>query len=205
MKRIFVTGISTEVGKTLAAAILTEALEADYWKPIQAGDLENSDSHTIAAYISNPKTVIHPNSYALNSAMSPHAAADIDRISITLEGIIEPETNNHLIIEGAGGLLVPINKQHTILDIIQPNYKVVVVSRNYLGSINHSLLTVGWLQKKGFDIGIIFNGPPNLSTESIVLEKTGVQLLGRIEEEAVINKEVVKRYSEKFRPILQSF
>ena len=123
MKRIFVTGISTDVGKTIASAIITEALEADYWKPIQAGDLENSDSHKIKELISNKKTVIHQNSYALKTPMSPHAAADIDEISIEIAAIREPKTRNDLVIEGAGGLLVPINRQQTILDIIQPHYK----------------------------------------------------------------------------------
>ena len=204
MKRIFVTGISTEVGKTVAAAIITEALEADYWKPIQAGDLDASDSHKIEALITNKKTIIHPNSYALNYPMSPHAAADLDGIVITLEGIKEPETENHLVIEGAGGLLVPLNREHTILDLIKPNYYVVVVSKNYLGSINHSLLTIGWLQKLGFKIGVIFNGPSNPSTERIILDKTGVKLLGRIEEEETITKNVVKKYAENLGAVFQS-
>ena len=84
MKRIFVTGISTEVGKTIASAILVEALEADYWKPVQAGDLHRSDSHKIRELITNSITVIHPNSYALKTPMSPHAAADIDGVEIAL-------------------------------------------------------------------------------------------------------------------------
>lgn len=133
MKRIFVTGISTDVGKTIASAIIAEALEADYWKPVQAGELDNSDSHKIAELISNNKTVIHKNSYTFKTAMSPHAAAEIDNVEIDLKKIIEPKTNNHLVIEGAGGLLVPLNDNDTVLDIIKPNYKVVVVSRHYLG------------------------------------------------------------------------
>lgn len=204
MKRIFVTGISTEVGKTLAAAIITEALEADYWKPVQAGDLNDSDSHKIASLISNTKTKIHQNSYALNTPMSPHAAAEIDGISIYTDQIVEPRTNNHLVIEGAGGILVPINNTETIADIIQPTYKVVVVSRHYLGSINHSLLTIDYLQKSGFDVSIIFNGEPHQSTESIILKKTGVPSLGRIFNEAAFTKEVIKRYAAEFRSSLTS-
>ncbi|MCW5514955.1 dethiobiotin synthase [Muriicola sp. Z0-33] len=204
MKRIFVTGISTEVGKTLAAAIITEALEADYWKPVQAGDLNDSDSHKIASLISNTKTKIHQNSYALNTPMSPHAAAEIDGISINTDQIVEPRTNNHLVIEGAGGILVPINNTETIADIIQPTYKVVVVSRHYLGSINHSLLTIDYLQKSGFDVSIIFNGEPHQSTESIILKKTGVPSLGRIFNEAAFTKEVIKRYAAEFRSSLTS-
>ena len=99
-KKYFITGISTEVGKTIAYAIVTEALEADYWKPIQAGDLENSDTHKVERLISNSKSVFHPNSYALKTPMSPHAAAEIDRITIDLKQITAPKTKNHLVIEG---------------------------------------------------------------------------------------------------------
>ncbi|TNF77380.1 MAG: ATP-dependent dethiobiotin synthetase BioD, partial [Bacteroidetes bacterium] len=117
MMRIFVTGISTEVGKTMASAILVEALQADYWKPVQAGDLEYSDSDKVRDLISNARTVIHPNAFALRTPMSPHAAAEIDGIRITLDTIVLPKTENHLVIEGAGGLLVPLNETDTILDL----------------------------------------------------------------------------------------
>tara|TARA_R110000868_G_scaffold79232_10_gene225544 strand:- start:2854 stop:3471 length:618 start_codon:yes stop_codon:yes gene_type:complete len=204
MKQIFVTGISTDVGKTIASAILVEALEADYWKPIQAGELDNSDSHKIASLISNSKTVIHKNSYALKAAMSPHAAAEKEGIVIDREQIIEPETDNHLVIEGAGGLLVPLNEEDTVLDIIMPSYKVIVVSRHYLGSINHTMLTVGWLKRKGYDVSIIFSGNENPSSEEIILKKTGVPSIGRINEEPVFNKTTIKKYAALFRPALES-
>ena len=204
MQQIFVTGISTEVGKTIASAIITEALEADYWKPIQAGDLENSDSQKVARLISNTKTKIHKSSYELQTPMSPHAAAEIDGVQIDLQEIKTPETENHLVIEGAGGLLVPLNADDTILDIIMPNYKVIVVSRHYLGSINHTLLTVNWLKQKGYDVSIIFSGNEHPTTEQIILHKTGASLIGRIEEETSFDSGVVKAYADKFRRILQS-
>jgi dethiobiotin synthetase len=204
MQRIFVTGISTEVGKTIASAIFTEALEADYWKPVQAGELDNTDSHKVARLISNSKTEIHKSSYELKSPMSPHAAAEVDGIRIDRQRIHEPETDNHLVIEGAGGLLVPLNEEDTILDIIMPNYKVIVVSRHYLGSINHTLLTVNWLKQKGYDVFLLFSGDANPHTEDIILHKTGVSLLGRIDEEAVFDKKVVKEYAKKFKNILES-
>ena len=202
MQRIFVTGISTEVGKTIASAIIVEALEADYWKPVQAGELDNTDSHKVARLISNVKSKIHPCSYELNTPMSPHAAAEIDGITIGLNNIYEPETNNHLVIEGAGGLLVPLNDNDTILDLILPNYKVVVVSRHYLGSINHTLLTINLLKSKGFDVSIIFSGNEHQTTESIILEKTGVKSLGRINEENTIDQTVIKKYAARFRSVL---
>ncbi|MEJ1221245.1 dethiobiotin synthase [Sediminicola sp. 1XM1-17] len=204
MKRIFVTGISTEVGKTIASAIITEALEADYWKPIQAGDLDHTDSHKISELVSNKKTVVHKNSYALNTPMSPHAAAELDGITIDVNKILEPKTQNHLVIEGAGGLLVPLNDSDTILDIIMPSYKVVVVCRHYLGSINHSLLTINWLKMKGYDVSIIFSGKEHPSTESIIVKKTQVPVIGRIDEEKTFDKSTIKKYASLFKSNLES-
>lgn len=202
MKKYFITGISTEVGKTIVSAILVEALEGDYWKPIQAGDLDNSDTYKVEKLISNSKSVFHKNSYALQTPMSPHAAAAIDNIDIELTKITPPKTNNHLVVEGAGGLLVPLNDTDTILDIIPPDYTVIVVSRHYLGSINHTLLTVKLLQEKGFDVALIFSGNEHPSTEEIIKKMTGVPVLGRIDEEPYFDKNVVKDYAEKFQQIV---
>lgn len=198
--KLFITGISTDVGKTIASAIITEALEADYWKPIQAGDLTNSDSHKIKSYLSNDKTTIHPNSYALQTPASPHLAASIDAVEIDIKSIIEPKTKNHLVIEGAGGIYVPLNNQHTIADLIQPDYKVILISRHYLGSINHTLLTIEALQNRKARIaGIIFNGDENRSTEEIIVSKTGIEYLGRIEKEPYFDKNVIREYADLFR------
>ena len=199
MKKYFITGISTEVGKTIAAAIVTEALKADYWKPIQAGDLEHSDTHKIKQFVSNKKSVFHENAFALNTPMSPHAAAEIDGITINLKDIIAPKTENHLVIEGAGGLLVPLNDINTILDLIQPNYKVIVVSRHYLGSINHTLLTVNLLKEKGFDVSLIFSGNEHKTTENIIQKMTNIPVIGRIDEEPYFDENVIAEYAEKFR------
>jgi len=204
MKRIFITGISTDVGKTIAAAIVTESLNADYWKPVQAGDLTNTDSHKVAGLISNEKTRIHKSSYELKTPMSPHAAAEIDKLTIDISQIIEPQTTNHLVIEGAGGLLVPLNEKDTILDIIKANYQVIVVSRHYLGSINHSLLTIDSLKQKGFNVAVIFSGNEHPSTEDIIIRKTGVKVIGRIEEETNFDKSLIKQYAAKFYPMLQT-
>jgi dethiobiotin synthetase len=194
--KLFITGISTDVGKTITAAIITEALQADYWKPIQAGDLDNADSHKVKKLISNPTTVFHPNSYALHTPASPHYAAEIDHVTIDLNQIIEPETNNHLVVEGAGGILVPINPTDTIADLIQTDYQVIIVSRHYLGSINHTLLTIEALQNRNFKIaGIIFSGNENQATESIILSKTKINFLGRINDEPYFDQNVIKEYA----------
>ncbi|WP_440068867.1 dethiobiotin synthase [Tenacibaculum discolor] len=198
-KKYFITGISTEVGKTVASAIITEALEADYWKPIQSGDLEYSDTHKVEKLISNSKTVFHPNSYALKTPMSPHASAEIDGITIEIDNIKEPSTKNHLVIEGAGGLLVPLNDKNTLLDVIKPDYKVIVVSRHYLGSINHTLLTVNLLREKGFEVALVFSGNEHKTTEDIIKKMTKVPVVGRIEEEPYFDKNVIKEYAELFK------
>ena len=203
-KIYFITGISTDVGKTVASAIITEALEADYWKPVQAGDLENCDTKKVQKLVSNPKSTFHPNSYALHTPMSPHAAANIDGIKIDLKKIKVPSTKNHLVIEGAGGLLVPLNDTQTVLDLIKPNYRVIVVSRHYLGSINHSLLTINTLKEKGFDVSVIFSGNEHKSTEDIIKKMTNVTVIGRIDEEPYFDKNVIKEYAEMFRKNLTS-
>ncbi|MEW5677510.1 dethiobiotin synthase [Flavobacterium enshiense] len=202
--KLFITGIGTDVGKTIASAIITEALEADYWKPIQAGDLTNSDSHKIRVFLSNPKTKIFDNAYALQTPASPHLAAELDRVAIKLKQIKEPITKNHLVVEGAGGIFVPLNDTDCVIDLIQPDYKVVVVSRHYLGSINHTLLTIEALQNRKLAIaGIVFNGDENPSSEAIILKKTGLKMLGRIENEPYFDSNVIRYYAEKFKKALQ--
>ncbi|HLV70029.1 MAG TPA: dethiobiotin synthase, partial [Xanthomarina sp.] len=199
MKTYFVTGISTEVGKTIASAILVEALQADYWKPIQAGELDHSDTQKVERLVSNKKSKFHPNSFALKTPMSPHAAAEIEGVSITLKDIKAPKTKNHLVIEGAGGLLVPINNTQTILNLIKPEYHVIVVSRHYLGSINHTLLTVNLLKEKGFQVSLIFSGNEHKTTEAIIKKMTKVPIIGRIDEEPYFDKNVVLEYAERFK------
>jgi dethiobiotin synthetase len=198
--KLFITGIGTDVGKTITSAIVTQALEADYWKPIQAGDLDNSDSHKVKSQISNIKSQIFENRYKLNTPASPHLAAAIDGITIDIKQIKEPKTKNHLVIEGAGGLLVPLNDSDCIVDLIQNDYKVIVVSRHYLGSINHTLLTYEALKSRKITIsGIIFSGDENKASEEIILKKTGAKFIGRIDNEPYFDQNVIQYYADKFR------
>jgi dethiobiotin synthetase len=128
----------------------------------------------------------------------------LDHIVIDIKNIIEPKTNNHLVIEGAGGILVPLNDNDTILDLIQPDYKVIVVSRHYLGSINHTLMTIEVLKSRKISIaGIIFNGDENPATEAIILSKSGVSNLGRIGNEPYFDKNVIAEYADSFREVLE--
>jgi dethiobiotin synthetase len=203
-KRYFITGIGTDVGKTVASAILVEVLEADYWKPIQSGATTDSDRNTVHELISNTKSVFHPEVYNLTEPLSPHAAAELDGVEIELDKIVVPETENTLIIEGAGGLMVPLNyKGLMVIDLINHcKAEAILVSRNYLGSINHTLLSIEALKSRNIPIaGIIFNGAENKATERVILEQTGVKLLDRINEEAVVTKEVVLGYKMAFQTI----
>ena len=198
--KIFITGIGTDVGKTIASSIVVEALEADYWKPIQAGDLDNSDSHKVKSLVSNSKTQFHENSYKLNTPASPHLAAQLDEIIIDLKKIVEPKTNNHLIIEGAGGILVPLNDNDCIVDLIKKDHKVIVISRHYLGSINHTLLTIEAIQNRKISVaGIIFSGDENKATEEIILKKTDAKFIGRIDNEPYFDANVIGYYADLFR------
>lgn len=202
-KSYFITGIGTEVGKTVVAAIVTESLKAEYWKPIQAGDLENSDSHKVQKLVWNSESVFHKNSYALQTPMSPHAAAEIDGIRIDLSKIKRPATNADLVIEGAGGLMVPLNEKDTILDLISKDDKVILVSRHYLGSINHTLLSIEMLRSRGFEnIAVIFSGAEHATSETAIKSIGKVEILGRIEEEPYFDQMVVREYAEKFRDAL---
>ena len=203
-KRIYVTGIGTDVGKTVVSAIITEALNADYWKPIQAGDTEFGDTDKVKELISNSTSKFYPNAYLLNTPMSPHAAAEIDNVVIDLSTIKEPETDNNLVIEGAGGLLVPLNDSETILDTIQNHYKVILVSRHYLGSINHTLMSLKILLDKGFEVSLIFNGARNKTTEEIITKMTGVTVVGRIDEEETLNRDTISKYANLFKNSLQN-
>jgi len=194
MKKIFVTGIGTEIGKTFCASIVVEA--SDYWKPVQAGELDQLDSTWVKNAISNSISQFHPEQFLLTAPMSPHAAAKIDGLTIYPEQFNVPETANNLVIEGAGGLMVPLNENgDMIVDLIETIAdEVILVSKNYLGSINHTLLSVALLKQRNIQIkGIIFNGEPNIETENIILKTTGLNCLGKI---GVCKTEIKKFVSE---------
>jgi dethiobiotin synthetase len=161
MKPIFVTGIGTGVGKTFISAIVARALEADYWKPIQAGFDEGTDSEWVAGMLAGTQSVIHPEVYKLAMPASPHIAAREEGKRINIDEITKkiPAISRTLLIEGAGGLLVPLNESEFVADLIKAlDAKVILVSRNYLGSINHSLLTARVCREMQIPvIGWIFN------------------------------------------------
>ena len=196
----FITGISTEVGKTMSSAIVVESLQADYWKPIQSGDLDNSDTMKIKSLISNSISTFFPSSYEFDYPASPHLSAQMEGRHIELAHIKRPHSSNTLVIEGAGGLFVPLNERNTILDLMLPTDKIVLVSRHYLGSINHTMLSVEALQRRGLNIfGIIFSGEENTATESWIASYTQIPIIGRIEEEPFFDKNTIKKYADLFK------
>lgn len=194
-KNYFITGIGTGIGKTIVSAIITEKLQADYWKPIQSGDLDISDSLFIKNLLSNKISIVHPEKYRLSQPLSPHLSAQLDGIAIDMSAIQPPQCSRDLVIEGAGGLMVPLNNQDLILHlIIKLNPKVIVVSQNYLGSINHTLLTLETLRMYNIEVaGIVFNGTANTESESYIENYSGVKVIGRIPYMNIIDEEAVKR------------
>jgi len=204
-EKIFVSGIGTEVGKTIVSAVLTEALQADYWKPLQAGNMEFSDSQTVRSLISNKKSVIHSEKFAFFLAASPHLAAKEEGIKMQVADFEIPQTQNRrLIIEGAGGLMAPLNNKETMIDLIKHfQAKVILVGINYLGSINHTLLSAYALQKEGIEVmGIIFNGRKHDPSEKIILKQTGIPMLGRVERMPEPSKELILKEADKFSNLL---
>lgn len=194
----FITGIGTDVGKTLASAIVVKALRANYWKPVQCGDLDNTDSMKMQ-HLTGCK--VHPETYRLALPMSPHAAAEAEGIEIELDRFHLPKVTGSLVVEGAGGILVPLNDRQTVLDLIAHlNIPVIVVSRHYLGSINHTLMTLEVLKQRGIQIaGVLFNGAENLATESIIARLAGVKVLGRIPELDEVNSMTVSLVADGLR------
>ncbi len=192
-RTLFITGIGTGIGKTIVSAVLTEKLKSDYWKPIQSGDLDDSDTLKVKGLVSNTTSVFHTEAYRLTQPFSPHKSAAIDGITIDLNKIIAPETNNNLLIEGAGGLMVPLNDEYLMIDLIkQLDVEVVLASQNYLGSINHTLLSVAILKQYDIKIaGIIFNGKTDENSESYILNYTGLKLLGHLPQFETVDKDTI--------------
>lgn len=197
MQPVFICGIGTNVGKTIFSAIFAEKIGAAYWKPVQTG--EDHDSETIRNLVSNPIVQILPERFILNLPASPHFAAFEEKTHISSHDLYLPDTNLPLIIEGAGGLMVPLNFDGlTFFQLIQMwNAEVIVVSKHYLGSINHTLLTLKALEDAQIPVkGIVFNGTPVPSTEKIIQQISGVNVLLHIFQEKSFTKERIVHYSQ---------
>jgi dethiobiotin synthetase len=176
---IIIAGIHTGIGKTICSAVICQALGYDYWKPVQAGDLENSDSIFIQRNVTNPACKIHREKYLLQTPMSPHKAAEIDGILITKDDFILPISTNPMVVETAGGIMSPLADNLLNIDLMEHlQLPVILVSNNYLGSINHTLLTVSALKQRNIPIkGLVFSGEEVSSSREFILQYTLVPLL----------------------------
>lgn len=203
-KKFIVTGIGTDIGKTVVSSILAQALKASYWKPIQAGELDNSDSIKVKNWCDENVTIILE-SFRLTEPVSPHLAAELDGINITKEAIDFPNIDGNLIIEGAGGLMVPLNNEGLLyIDLIKKwDIPVILVSRHYLGSINHTLLSAEILKTRNIKVaGIIFVGDENTATEKIILQQTRLKFITRIPFSNEIDKNFIQEQAKILSTIL---
>jgi dethiobiotin synthetase len=208
MQPIFITGIGTGIGKTLVAAVVTEALEAAYWKPVQAGFEDGTDSAWVGERISRPKGRLYPETYKLSLSASPHIAARQEGVVIDLSRIVRQFETIHdrpLVIEGAGGLFVPLNDRHFIIDLIQKlDATVLLVSRNYLGSINHSLLTAAVCRRQGLRVaGWIFNDQ-YMRYEQEIAQWSGIPAIASIPFDDNLSRDFVREQAARIRPALQA-
>lgn len=194
MKPILIAGIGTDVGKTIVSAILVRLFDAFYFKPVSSG--YPKDSTSIFDFAQPDKSKILSECYHFKTPASPHQAAAIENQDIDPTTILLPRLNSPLIIESAGGVLVPINRSQTTLDIFKKwDCEWIVVSKNYLGSINHTLLTLEILRRAQVNtLGIIFNGNENSFSESFILENSNLPMLGRVHQEEIINRDTIERY-----------
>ena len=207
-KRIFVAGTGTGVGKTIVSAILTEALHADYWKPVQCGNLEETDTHIVQSLVSNHVSKFYKESYLLKTASSPHYAAQVENAEISPDRLHIPLSEIRLLIEAAGGLMVPLSRDYLVIDLIKHlEASVILVSKNYLGSINHTLLSIEALKQRGIDVlGVVFNGQNCFDNEEIIQHFTQTTLLGEIDIAQNLDKGFVKQQAEKLKSsLLQHF
>lgn len=199
MHRYFVTGIDTNIGKTVVSAILVKALNASYWKPIQSGDLDYTDSMKVQAMSGADSNRIIPEKYRLTTPASPHLSAELENVTISLNDFQLPEVSGNLVVEGAGGLMVPLNYQDTMLDLIQKlALPVILVSKNYLGSINHTLLSIQALKSRNIPIkGIIINGDIHTPSEKAIESIGGIKILYHIPFIENLNKEFIGEQAER--------
>lgn len=202
MCKIIVAGSGTDVGKTIVSAILTTVFDGDYWKPIECAEEEASDTNTIKKWIDPIRHHIYPPAYSLKAPLSPHHAARLENISIQPEAVRTPSSARPLIIESVGGIFVPLTARVLSIDLFkQWNGQWIVVSRHYLGSINHTLLTLEALKQRNIDVaGLIFNGEPNIDSETAILDISHLPMLGRLLPEETLNSQTIQRYAKQWLP-----
>lgn len=179
---IVVTGTDTNVGKTVFAAGLVRLLDGAYWKPVQAGLEDGTDTETVRHLSSLPDDRFFPEAWRLNTPASPHLAAEIDGVSIDPAALMPPSTAWPLVIEGAGGLLVPLTRRALVIDVFARwRFPVVLCARTGLGTINHTLLSIEALRRRDIPVlGVALIGEPHEENRRMIAEMGGVRVLGRL-------------------------
>lgn len=200
-RKISILGIHTDIGKTVASAVMTEALQADYWKPVQAGDLNNSDSIKIKKWISNSRSVVHDEAIRLHMAASPHTAARQENRQYDFREFRVPQTNNTLLIETAGGIYSPIDDRHTMLDMVEYfQWEAVLITKNYLGSINHTLLCLEAIKRRNIDIlALVVNGERNESSENFIQNYANIEKFIYVPELKEAHQETIRQAAANFQ------
>ncbi len=195
-KKLFVTGTDTGICKTVVSAMLTLGLKATYWKPVQSGLDEETDTEAVKRWTGLPSSHFKPEAYRLSEPLSPHASAAIDGVQIKMGDFRPPDYNTgHLIIEGAGGVLVPLNESHMMIDLMaQLQIPVLVVVRSKLGTLNHTFLTLEALRRREIPIfGVIMNGPQNESNRKAIENYGHIEVLGELEPMDEVNAQSLKK------------
>ena len=192
----FITGTDTNIGKTVLSALLVAAFDGVYWKPIQTGSCEGTDRQTVMRLAEVPEARTLPECYCFEPPVSPHLAAEANGVSIDLARIerpARPSPNDPLIVEGAGGIAVPVNDSQSMLDVVRKlNMPVLVASRSALGTINHTVLTVDALRIAGADVrGVVMIGKQNRDNERSIERFARTPVVGRIPPLASINRNVL--------------
>lgn len=191
MDGYFITGTDTDVGKTVAAAWAMLQLDGVYWKPTQSGMPHDID--TVRALTELPEERFFPSTYVLSEPLSPHEAARRDGVSIDMAAFTVPETDRPLVVEGAGGLMVPLNDHSFVIDLIkQLGFPAVLVCRSGLGTINHTLLSLEALRTRGIEIaGLIINGTKAPHNRQALEQYGGVPVIAEIDYLDPLNREAL--------------
>ena len=200
MTPLALTGIHTDIGKTIVAAVLTQALGCAYWKPVQAGGLAHSDSDVVRELNAHPQCTIHPEAFRLHTAASPHVAAQIDGVDMGLNDFTPPDSTR-LLIETAGGVMSPMTSQHTVADVVaHQGWAAALVVQHYLGSINHTLAAIESLRARGVNlIGLIVNGESNADSEQFICDYAHIRVLVRIPFLPTLNRDSISHAAHGLR------
>ena len=205
MTNYFITGIGTGVGKTIVSAAFTEAFEADYWKPVQCGLEGGTDREKVKELITNSNSVFHPEAFCFKEPASPHLASAMEDVTINTAQILLPDSQNTLVIEGAGGILVPLNAHSYVIDLAADyEAEVILVCSSYLGSINHSLLSIDYLLKNDFNLTtLVLNGNFHPENKKAIINYAEIQNIIEFPHVESVNKEVIFNFAGMIRKVLK--